>query len=102
MGFSETVPLAYDGVMYLAAPGGLVQALDATTGDVVWEYARDLPREVAAGQRTKSLAIYQDLIFYTAPDGYVVGLDARTGKLRWEAPRPAELTPRAPWSSTGW
>ena len=68
------------------AGGYLLQALDATTGDLVWEYARDVPREVAAGQRTKSLAIYQDLIFYTAPDGYVVGLDARTGKLRWEAP----------------
>ena len=82
VGFSETVPLVYGGVLYLAAPGGLVQALDATNGDLVWEYARD----VAAGQRTKSLAIYQDLIFYTAPDGYVVGLDARTGKLQWEAP----------------
>ena len=48
--------------------------------------ARELSRDVARGQRTKSLAIYQDLVFYTAPDGYVVGLDARTGKLRWEAP----------------
>ena len=72
--------------MYLAAPGGLVQALDATTGDLLWEYARELSRDVARGQRTKSLAIYQDLVFYTAPDGYVVGLDARSGKLRWEAP----------------
>ena len=85
-GFSETVPLVYAGVMYLAAPGGLVQALDATTGDLLWEYARELSRDVARGQRTKSLAIYQDLVFYTAPDGYVVGLDARSGKLRWEAP----------------
>ena len=85
-GVTETVPLVYDGVIYLAVPGGLVQALDATNGDVVWEYTREVSREIAIRQRTKSLAIYQDLVFYTAPDGYVVGLDARTGKLRWEAP----------------
>ena len=86
VGLSETVPLVYDGVIYLAVPGGRVQALDATSGDLVWEYARDIPSEIAIRQRTKSLALYDDLVFFTAPDGYVVGLDARSGKLRWEAP----------------
>jgi alcohol dehydrogenase (cytochrome c) len=85
-GLTETVPLVYNGVMYLAVPGAMVQALDATTGDVLWEYTREAPPELAGRQKTKSLAIYQDVVFYTAPDGYVVGLDARTGKLRWEAP----------------
>ena len=85
-GIVETVPLVYDGVMYVAAPGALVQALDATTGDVLWEYTRDVAPTRATRQRSKSLAIYDDLVFYTAPDGYVIGLDARTGKLRWEAP----------------
>ena len=85
VGLTETVPLVYDGVMYLALPGGRVQALDATSGDLVWEYTRDIPSDVATRQRTKSLAIYENLIFYTAPDGYVIGLDARTGRVRWEA-----------------
>jgi alcohol dehydrogenase (cytochrome c) len=69
-----------------------VQALDAMTGDVLWEYTREVPPEVGARQRTKSLAIYQDVILYTAPDGFVVGLDARTGKLRWEAPTERDHT----------
>ena len=92
VGLTETVPLVHDGVLYLAAPGAVVQALDAASGDLLWEYARNVSREVAVRQRTKSLAIYQDLIFYTAPDGYVVGLDARTGTLRWEAPTGREHT----------
>ena len=54
------------------------------TGDLLWEYKRDVPANVAAQGRTKSLAIYQDIIVYTAPDSFVVGLDARTGELRWQ------------------
>jgi alcohol dehydrogenase (cytochrome c) len=83
-GQTETIPIVYNGVMYVVNPGAIVQALDATTGDLVWEYKREVPANVAGQGRTKSLAIYQDVILYTAPDSHVVGLDARTGKLRWE------------------
>ena len=37
-GLQEDIPLVYDGVMYIAAPGDLIQALDATNGDLIWEY----------------------------------------------------------------
>src|SRR5271169_818251 len=37
-GQTETIPLVHDGVMYLVAPGAIVQALDAATGDLLWEY----------------------------------------------------------------
>lgn len=84
-GQTETIPIVHDGVMYVALPGAVVQALDATTGDVLWEYKRPVPANVAAQARTKTLAMYQDIIAYTAPDSFVVGLDARTGELRWEA-----------------
>jgi len=81
-GSTETIPIVHDGVMFVAAPGASVQALDAETGELIWEYMR----EGAGGSRTKGLAIYEDLVFYTAPDSYVVALDAATGALRWEAP----------------
>jgi alcohol dehydrogenase (cytochrome c) len=84
-GNTETIPLVYDGVMYVVNPGARVQALDATTGDVIWEYARNVPAAVATAARTKNLAIYADLIIYTAPDSIVVALDARTGQVRWES-----------------
>jgi alcohol dehydrogenase (cytochrome c) len=83
-GQTETIPIVHDGVMYVVEPGAIVQALDATTGDLLWEYKRKVPANVAGAARTKNLAIYQDLILYTAPDA-VVGLDARTGEPRWEA-----------------
>jgi alcohol dehydrogenase (cytochrome c) len=84
-GQTESIPLVYNGVMYVVIPGAAVQALDGTTGDFLWEYKRKVPSNVAATARTKNLAIYDDIIVYTAPDSYVVGLDARTGELRWES-----------------
>jgi alcohol dehydrogenase (cytochrome c) len=83
-GQTETIPIVYNGVMYVVNPGAVVQALDGATGDLLWEYKREAAPNVAAQGRTKSLAIYQDVILYTAPDSYVVGLDARSGKVRWE------------------
>ena len=98
-GITETIPTVYHGVMYVNAPGGAVQALDASNGDLIWEYRRPAPNTPNPGggggqaananpyaqARSKTLAIYDDLIYYTAPDSYVIALDARTGQLRWEA-----------------
>src|SRR3984893_4058393 len=33
---TETIPTVYKGVIYVNVPGGAVQALDATTGDLIW------------------------------------------------------------------
>ena len=83
-------PLVYDGVMYIAHPGSdHLQALDATTGDLIWNYQRELPadlREYARlGDRTRSLAIYGDNILHLTADAYVAAVDARTGVLNWES-----------------
>ncbi|HTW67512.1 MAG TPA: PQQ-binding-like beta-propeller repeat protein [Bryobacteraceae bacterium] len=83
-GTSETIPIVHNGVMYLVEPGAMVLALDATNGDLIWQYKRKVSSIQASTARTKALAIYQDVVLYTAPDGYVVGLDARTGEQRWE------------------
>jgi alcohol dehydrogenase (cytochrome c) len=80
-GNTESIPIVHDGVIYVAAPGATVQALDGTNGQILWEYKR--PGDVGA-TRVKSIAIYEDVVLYTAPDGFVVGLDARTGERRWE------------------
>ena len=83
-GTTETVPLVYDGVMYVVAPGAAVVAFDAATGATLWSYERDVADAVALNARSKNLGLYADVIVYTAPDSYVVGLDAATGELRWE------------------
>jgi alcohol dehydrogenase (cytochrome c) len=89
-GTQESTPIVHDGVMYMIEPGANLLAIDATTGDEIWEYKRDYPKEVttlvrgASLSRSKALAIFEDMIYFTAPDGYIVAVDAKTGKLRWE------------------
>lgn len=81
----ESVPIVYDGVMYVPLPGGVVRALNAATGARLWEYRRTLPAGVSqTASKTKSLALFFDMVYFTAPDGYLIALDAQTGKVRWE------------------
>ncbi|HEY0962499.1 MAG TPA: PQQ-binding-like beta-propeller repeat protein [Pseudomonadales bacterium] len=86
-GVTETIPTVYDGVMYITLPGGNVAALDATTGDTIWQYNRDYVNPGTGGaSRSKTLAIFEDMVYFTAPDETIVALDAKTGAVRWEAP----------------
>ena len=85
VGTQESTPIVYRGVMYVMAPGAAVQALNATNGDLIWEYERDYPPGVLnRAARSKSLGIYEDMIYFGAPDGFLLALDARTGTLRWQ------------------
>lgn len=84
-GTQESTPVVYRGVMYLYAPGAGIQAVNATNGDLIWEYQREYPQGVnGRAARNKSIAIYEDMIYFAAPDGVLLALDAKTGKLRWE------------------
>jgi alcohol dehydrogenase (cytochrome c) len=79
MGAHESIPLVYRGVMYLLLPGATLQAIDATTGALIWEHKRPSGAGVA-----KTIGIYEDMIYQTSPDNFVVAHDARTGAVRWE------------------
>ncbi len=85
-GVSQTTPVVHDGVMYIANPGNVVQALDARTGDFIWEYRYEMDERRRAGAQMRSLAVYEDLIILNTYDAHVVGLDARTGAVRWDTP----------------
>ena len=86
----QGTPLVYNGVMYMPNPRDVIQALDATTGDLIWEYRRDRPDDLAEYMigslidTNRNLAIYGDLIIDTSGDDYVFALDAETGDLVWE------------------
>ena len=83
-GVSQTTPVVHDGVMYIANPGNVVQALDARNGDFLWEYRPEMDERRRAAAQMRSLAIYQDLIILNTFNAHVVGLDARTGEVRWD------------------
>ena len=82
-GRNQPTPLVRDGVMYLVNPGNVVQALEAGTGTLLWEYRRELPQSLRAGV-SRNLAVLDDLVYLSTQDAYLVALDARTGAVRWE------------------
>lgn len=83
-GSNQTTPLIHDGVMFLAVPGNIVQAVQADTGDVIWEYAYPYPPDSKTlGGPTRNLAIYGHRLFMATYDAALIALDARNGKLLW-------------------
>ena len=89
-GVQQGTPLVYDGVMYMPNPSDFIQALDAVTGAVLWEYRRELPEDLGHYLRpeftghNRNLAIYGRYIIDTSGDDYVFALEAATGRLAWE------------------
>ena len=81
-GNHQTTPLVHDGVMFLASPGNVVQAVDAATGDVLWVYRARLPEDAPSGA-TRTMALYGDKVFLATADAAMVALDARTGEEVW-------------------
>jgi alcohol dehydrogenase (cytochrome c) len=92
-GPNEPAPLVRDGVLYLPNSGDVIKALDARTGDMIWEYRRELPEDVAVGGSLaaaaapihRNIAIWGDGLFVSTADAHVIRLDARTGELVWES-----------------
>ena len=86
-GTNQPTPLVHDGVMYLTNPGNIIQALDAATGDVIWQYIRTFPEGISASSffnQLRNIAIYEDKVYLATKDAALVALDARTGAVAWE------------------
>ena len=89
-GRQQGTPLVYDGVMYMPNPKDVIQAINAVTGDLIWEYRRNRPDDLADYMiaslidTNRNIAIYNNLIIDTSGDDYVFALDATTGDLVWE------------------
>ena len=83
-GTPEAAPIVHDGVLFLAQPGGIVQALDGAIGDLLWEYTPP-PRngKLPPKSAMRGMAIYGDKVFVNVPDGRLVALDAHTGAVAW-------------------
>src|SRR5437870_11586855 len=87
-GVQEATPLVYRGLMYLPNPSDLIQSINASTGDLIWEYKRQWSEDVAkilpiAPSINRNIAIYGNNIIDTSADDQVYALDATTGKLAW-------------------
>ncbi|HWC95716.1 MAG TPA: PQQ-binding-like beta-propeller repeat protein [Candidatus Sulfopaludibacter sp.] len=84
-GSNEATPIVHDGVMFLHSPGDKLEALDAATGDLLWQYARLLPPGVNAGNK-RAISIYGNKVYMGTSDVHVVALDVKTGRVIWDQP----------------
>ncbi len=89
-GYQQEAPLAHDGILFLGNPRNVVQALDGRTGELLWQYRRQLPpvegryhQDLFDRQRA-SIALYEDKVFLTTADAHVIALDSRTGQVAWD------------------
>ena len=89
-GTNQPAPIVYNGTMYLANTGGVLQALNAATGALVWEH------HVGADIAPRGLVLYDEkLIFQSAgewairpQEARLVALDAATGETVWDVKMP--------------
>jgi alcohol dehydrogenase (cytochrome c) len=83
-GANESTPIVHDGVLFVHGYGDKVQALDAGTGDLLWQYSRRLPKGVAPSVK-RGLSIYGTRLFVPTSDAHLVALDVKTGRVVWDA-----------------
>ena len=104
-GAVQAAPLIHDGIMFIPSARGVIQALDAVNGDLLWEYRPAPPTEdfINSGEGTraailppgafagvgrgvqKNIALYGDMIYAATETASIRAIDARSGLLVWEA-----------------
>jgi quinohemoprotein ethanol dehydrogenase len=83
----EATPLVVDGVLYSTSAWSKVQAIDAATGKLLWQYDPQVPGEVGAKACcdvvNRGVAVWKGRVYAGTLDGRLVALDAATGKEAW-------------------
>src|SRR5689334_21153542 len=85
----EASPLVKDGIMYVVTGNDDVFALNAKTGEILWEYWSGIDQKISTvccGWANRGLAMGEGLLFFGQLDANVVALDMKTGKLAWKTP----------------
>lgn len=98
----EATPLAFDGKLFNVSAWNIATAHDAVTGEVLWQFDPEVPREwgryACCEPVARGLAAWQDSIIIGTLDGRLISLDADTGDVRWSA---QTFDKSMPYSITG-
>ena len=78
---NQPAPIVHNGVLYVNNAGMVLQALDAKTGELIWEnrYGTN-----AGAPAMRGITIYGDKIFVTTSEAHLMAFDARNGKVVWD------------------
>jgi alcohol dehydrogenase (cytochrome c) len=71
----------HNGVIYVNNAGMVLQALDAKTGELIWENRYGTVPNAPA---MRGIAIYDDKIFVATGEAHLMAFDARNGKVVWD------------------
>ena len=81
-GPNEATPLVHDGVIFVHGYGDRLQALDAVTGDLLWQYSHRLPQGRNPSVK-RHIALYGDKVYLATSDVRMIALDVKTGSVVW-------------------
>jgi PQQ-dependent dehydrogenase (methanol/ethanol family) len=85
----QASPIVVDGTMYTTSAWSKVQALDAKTGTLKWQYDPEIAKAWTAksccGVANRGAAVWKGHVYVGTIDGRLIALDAETGELVWEA-----------------
>ena len=85
----EATPLVKDGIMYISTGNDDVFALDAKTGQILWEHWSGIGQTISTiccGWLNRGLAMGEGMLFIAQLDANMVALDIKTGKEVWRTP----------------
>jgi alcohol dehydrogenase (cytochrome c) len=80
-GNNQTAPVVHNGVLFLNNPNSTLQALDARSGELIWENRYG---GLANASSMRGMAIYEDKVYVATSDARLIAFDARNGKKVWE------------------
>ncbi len=86
----EATPLVKDGIMYVVTGNDDVFALNAKTGEILWERWSGIDQKISTvccGWVNRGLAMGEGMLFLGQLDANVVALDIKTGTEVWKTPR---------------
>ena len=72
--------------MYVTTSFDHIYALNARTGEQIWEYKQKLGpiSTYCCGPNNRGVAAYGDMVYFGTLDSKLVALDAKTGAMKWE------------------
>ena len=81
----ESQPMVKDGVMYVSGSYSRVYAIDAKTGEEIWQYDARLPDGImpCCDVVNRGVALYDNMVIFGTLDAKLVALDKDTGKVLW-------------------
>jgi alcohol dehydrogenase (cytochrome c) len=85
----EATPLVKDGIMYIVTGNDDVFALNAKTGEMLWERWSGIDQKISTiccGWVNRGLAMGEEMLFLGQLDTNVVALNIKTGKEVWKTP----------------